>query len=88
LHSEIRPIAIPDTGLIGTPASINAKEPAQTVAISGLRTVELDCQFFKDKYVIIFDDVVTSGGSMLRAKDRLEKLGAFVVSWMSVGKTV
>ena len=34
LFSEISPIAIPETGfLIGTPASIKAKVPAQTVAI-------------------------------------------------------
>src|SRR5687768_1963551 len=34
LLSEIIPIAIPETGpLTGTPASISAKDPAQTVAI-------------------------------------------------------
>ena len=34
MFSEINPIAIPDTGFfIGTPASLNAKVPAQTVAI-------------------------------------------------------
>lgn len=55
---------------------------------SGLQTVELDEAFFKDRYVIIFDDVVTSGSSMLRTKYRLEELGAFVIGCMSVGKTV
>ena len=55
---------------------------------SGRRTVEFTNHFFKDKYIIIFDDVVTSGSSMMRVKRCLEELGAFVVGCMSVGKTV
>ena len=47
----------------------------------------VDGSFFKDKYVILFDDVITSGKSMERFKRLLESAGATVIGGLSIGKT-
>ena len=43
--------------------------------------------FFKDKYVLLFDDVITKGESMLKFNIKMKSLGAKVVGGMSLGKT-
>lgn len=47
----------------------------------------IDSSFFKGKYVILFDDVITSGASMERFKRLLESAGATVIAGLSIGKT-
>lgn len=47
----------------------------------------LDSEYFKDRYVIIFDDLITRGRSMIVMKRDLEKCGAKVICGFSVGKT-
>lgn len=54
---------------------------------TGLPTLEFDTYFFKNKNIIIFDDVITSGRSMFRMKQKLEQLGATVIAGISIGKT-
>lgn len=54
---------------------------------TGNPTLEFDEYFFKDKFVLLFDDVITSGRSMMTFKNRLEKMGAKVIAGMSIGKT-
>lgn len=54
---------------------------------TGNPTLHFDEDFFKDKYVILFDDVITSGRSMIAFKIRLERMGAKVIAGMSIGKT-
>ena len=54
---------------------------------TGMPTLEFDNAFFKGKYIVLFDDVVTSGKSMIRFKQRLESLGAKVICAISIGKT-
>lgn len=56
---------------------------------SGISTnnVSFDANFFRGKYVLLFDDVITKGESMLRFKRKMEELGAIVVGGMSIGKT-
>lgn len=49
--------------------------------------VAFDASYFKGKYVLLFDDVITKGQSMLRFKKRMEELGAIVVGGFSIGKT-
>ena len=49
--------------------------------------VSFDPDFFRGKYVLLFDDVITKGESMLRFKRKMEELGAIVVGGMSIGKT-
>lgn len=45
-----------------------------------------DC-FFKGEQVIIFDDIITSGGTMLHYKSLLESWGAKVIACIALGKT-
>ena len=43
--------------------------------------------WFTDKYVLLFDDIVTKGGTMLRYKEMLERKGATVIGGIALGKT-
>ena len=43
--------------------------------------------FFKGKQVIIFDDIITSGRTMLHYKTMLESWGAKVIACIALGKT-
>lgn len=54
---------------------------------NGKALYSFDKDFFKDKLVLLFDDVITSGESMARFANSLEKLGATVIGGMSIGKT-
>lgn len=45
-----------------------------------------DC-FFKGKQVILFDDIITSGHTMLHYKRMLEEWGAKVIACVALGKT-
>lgn len=56
---------------------------------SGISTdnVEFDSNFFRGRYIILFDDVITKGESMLRFKRKMEELGAIVLGGISIGKT-
>ena len=47
----------------------------------------LDVDFFKNKYILLFDDVITKGNSMHEFKGKLEKLGAIVIGGFSIGVT-
>lgn len=49
--------------------------------------LEYDHDFFKDKLVLLFDDVITSGSSMKSFKTKLQKLGSTVIGGMSIGRT-
>lgn len=48
--------------------------------------VEIDDRV-KGKYVLLFDDVITKGRTMLRYKDLLERKGATVIGGFTIGKT-
>lgn len=54
---------------------------------NSMNGIEFDSDFFKDKFVILFDDIVTKGNSMLSFKRKMEELGATVVGGFSIGKT-
>ena len=54
---------------------------------SGEPTIDFDTDYFKNKKIILFDDVITSGNSMLRMKAKLEGLEATVIAGISIGKT-
>ena len=49
--------------------------------------IRIDTSFFKDKYIILFDDVITSGASMENYKYNFEKIGANVIGGISIGRT-
>lgn len=50
-------------------------------------SITFDTEFFKDKYVIIFDDTINSGNSMLSFKSKMEQMGATVICGIAIGKT-
>ena len=47
----------------------------------------VDNSYFKNRFVILFDDVITSGRSMENFKHLLEQAGATVIAGISIGKT-
>ena len=49
---------------------------------------EIDENYFKGKYVLLFDDVITSGASMEQFRINLESYGAIVIGGFSIGKTI
>lgn len=53
----------------------------------GLPVLSIDNSFFKDKYIILFDDVTTSGTSLNRYKYLLEKYGSKVIGALTIGIT-
>lgn len=53
----------------------------------GVNDVLFDRSFFKGKFVLLFDDVVTRGDSMRTMKDKMVSLGAVVIGGLSLGIT-
>ena len=70
-----------------TKEGISKNDPTNNTGHSIPPEVEYEQNFFKDKYVILFDDVITSGASMERCKCLLEASGATVIGGLSIGKT-
>jgi predicted amidophosphoribosyltransferase len=54
---------------------------------SGSRTVSHDSNFFNGKYVILFDDVRTTGNSIEQERQILERLGAKVICAITIAQT-
>ena len=62
-----------------------AKHEGQT---GGNQSISLDKDFFREKNVLLFDDVITSGKSMRNWKNILEQqYGASVIAALAIGKT-
>lgn len=68
---------------------IHFKRDGEATHLGGTSSseVSLDTEFFKGKYVLLFDDVITSGRSMEKLKNKLESLGAKVIGGLSIGRT-
>lgn len=49
--------------------------------------LSVDNDFFKDSFVILFDDIMTSGKSLARMKQLLENSGAAVIGCITIGMT-
>lgn len=54
---------------------------------NGKPELSFNSSFFKDKNILLFDDVVTSGGSIASFKRQLEECGANVIGALTIGKT-
>ncbi|GAA5578313.1 phosphoribosyltransferase [Porphyromonas gingivalis] len=78
-----------ETGILNGFEYIQIKKDATPKHLrgSGTPTLQIDTNFFKGKYIILFDDVITSGNSMLRFKHLLESKGAHIIAGISIGKT-
>lgn len=49
--------------------------------------LKYDPNFFKGKYVLLFDDIITTGSSMKSFKAKLQELGSIVIGGMSIGRS-
>jgi len=65
---------------------LSKNSPENTTGHSIQPVVRFD-DWFNDKYVLLFDDVITRGNTMLKYKTMLEKKGATVVGGYALGKT-
>lgn len=80
-----------ETGLINSYGKIKVihERSARHTGGIGLQTefLSFDENFFKDRYVILFDDVITRGDSMCTFRRKMENMGAIVIAGLSIGKT-
>jgi predicted amidophosphoribosyltransferase len=53
-----------------------------------VQVINFDKEFFKDKKVLVFDDVITRGYSYARFACHLESFGASVIGGMFLAKTL
>lgn len=53
----------------------------------GTRQFEVDYEFFKGKNILLFDDIITSGKSMIETADFLNSINCNVVAGLSIAKT-
>ena len=52
-----------------------------------IKKLSIDKDFFKGKFVLLFDDIITRGDSMKTMKEKMESIGATVVGGLSLGRT-
>lgn len=80
-----------DLGLINAYSHITVTESREARHLGGggtnLAHLSFDEDFFKDKYILLFDDVITRGDSMRVFALKMQRLGAKVVGGLSLGKT-
>ena len=88
-YKDFSTLLCKETGMNNSYSYINITQDATPKHLGGTGKpiVEYNADFFKNKNVIIFDDVITSGGSMLRMKEKLVRMGATVIAGISIGKT-
>lgn len=63
------------------------RDPKHTGGTTTLDNLNFDASFFKDKNILIFDDLITNGDSMKMFHDKMISLGANVICGMSIGKS-
>ena len=66
---------------------MSKKHPKNHTGQSIQPEIKYEEDFFKGRYVLLFDDVITKGETMLRYKKAMEDLGAIVIGGMCLGKT-
>lgn len=49
--------------------------------------LQFDNTFFRGRYIVLFDDIITRGDSMSLFKLKMQQLGATVIAGVSIGKT-
>lgn len=63
------------------------KKEARAKRLKEKNNIEVDANFFKNKIVCIWDDVVTTGTSFCAYTAQLEQVGAHVTNGIFLGKT-
>ena len=64
---------------------MNTKEPRRYRKVE---VINFDESFFKDKKVLVFDDILTQGTSYARFSCTLENMGAEVLGGYFLGRTL
>ena len=55
---------------------------------TGDPVLRFDKTFFKDRYILIFDDITTTGRSVALIKQKMNELGAKTLGALTIGKTI
>ena len=80
-----------ETGMINAYNHMHVISASQEKKFGGTgitaKNVDFESGYFNGKYVLLFDDVITKGESMLRFKNKMESLGATVIAGFSIGRT-
>lgn len=80
-----------ETGMINAFRYLEVTEYAKSKHVGGdglaITNVEFDKDFFNGKNVLLFDDIITSGETMLQFRKMMESLGANVICGLALGKT-
>lgn len=66
---------------------MSKRDPQNTTGYSIQPEISIDETFFRERLIVLFDDVITTGSSMERLKRLLESAGATVLGGLSIGKT-
>lgn len=77
------------TGMSNGYDYVNVSSEGEAKHLGGSAQAEytVDNYYFKNRFVILFDDVITSGRSMENFKYLLDQAGATVIAGLSIGKT-
>lgn len=69
--------------------TVNGERVARHVGgeAGGTDSITFDEDYFKEKNILLFDDILTGGGSMRRFSSKLSSLGANVIAGLTIGKT-
>lgn len=88
-YKDFAEIICNETGMTNGYYHVHIAEEGEASHLGGVVQAQFSVNgsFFKDRYVILFDDVITSGKSMERFKRLLESAGATVIGGLSIGKT-
>ena len=90
-YEEFSSIICEESGMINAYPHITVTEERLEKHLGGTNTdtdkLSFDEDFFKGKYVLLFDDIITSGDSMRTFQRKIEALGATVVGGLCLGKT-
>lgn len=88
-YEDFSSILCEELSMINAYQYVHIKTDGEAKHLGGNRKaqIEYDTEFFKDKFVLLFDDVITSGSTMESVRNDLENLGAKVIGGFSIGKT-
>ena len=90
-YEEFSSLICEESGMINAYPHITVTEERLEKHLGGTNTdtdkLSFDEDFFKGKYVLLFDDIITSGDSMRTFQRKIEALGATVVGGLCLGKT-
>ena len=87
---EFAELVTANTGMVNGYEHINIVEDQdpEHLGDSHLPQYAIDPEFFNGRNVLLFDDIMATGGSVKQFAARMEEAGAFVVAAVVLGKTV